>query len=61
MVRGQLNVSLFLASNGDECVDLLNFDAVELFNSLLDRTLVCTFVNNENESVVVFNSLDGRL
>ena len=61
MVAGEGNVSLLLTSWGDEGVNLLDLDAVELGASLLDHDLGGSLVNDENKGVAVLDGLDGRL
>ena len=59
LVTAEGNVSLLLSSWSVKSVDFLNLDFVELLASLSDHFLVSSFVNNENESVVILNGLDG--
>ena len=61
LVAGEGNVSLLLTSWGDEGVNLLDLDAVELGASLLDHDLGGSLVNDENKGVAVLDGLDGRL
>ena len=56
-----LDVGLLEALGGDERVDLLDFYAVELAASLLDKWLGGALVDDERESVVVFDGLDHAL
>ena len=59
LVAGEGDVSLLLTSWGDEGVNLLDLDAVELGASLLDHDLGGSLVNDENKSVAVLDGLDG--
>ena len=59
LVAGEGDVSLLLTSWGDEGVNLLDLDAVELGASLLDHDLGGSLVNDENKSVAIFDGLDG--
>ena len=56
---GKDHVGLLFAAGGDECVYFAYLDCVELLGGFLDHRLGGAFVDNKNESVVVFNSLDG--
>ena len=56
-----LNVSLLEAGWRVESVHLLHLDSVELATGLLDGWLGGALVNDEDESVVVFNGLDNAL
>lgn len=44
-----------------KCVDLLNFEVIEILACLFDLSFVCFFVNNEDEGIVIFDGLDGAL
>ena len=59
MVTAEGNIGLLLSSWSVKSVDFLNLDFVELLASLFDHFLIASLVNNENESVVILNSLDG--
>ena len=59
LVTAECNVGLLLSSWSVKSVDFLNLDFVELLTSLSDHVLVAFLVNNENESVVILNGLDG--
>ena len=61
LVRGEGDVGLLLTSWGDEGVNLLDLDAVELGAGLLDHDLGGSLVNDENKGVAVLDGLDGRL
>ncbi len=61
VILGQDNVGLLLAAGSDESIDLADFDRVKILDGLLNQRLGGTLVNDENESVVVFNSLDSAL
>ncbi len=61
MFLGEDHVGLLLATGGDHGVYLADLDRVELLAGLLDHWLSRTLVNDENQGVVVFNGLDGRL
>ena len=60
LVRCKSNICLLFTLWSDKCVNLLDLDVVELLARNLDHSLVGFLVNDENESVVVFNGLDGR-
>ena len=59
LVTAEGNVGLLLSSWSVKSVDFLNLDFVELLASLSDHFLVALLVNDENESVVILNGLDG--
>ena len=59
LITAEGNVGLLLSSWSVKSVDFLNLDFVELLASLSDHFLVSFLVNNENESVVILNGLDG--
>ena len=59
LIRAESNVCLLLSSWSVKSVDFLNLDFVELLASLSDHFLVALLVNDENESVVILNGLDG--
>lgn len=61
LVGGKGNVGLLLASWGDEGVNFLDLDAVELGACLLDHDLSGSLVNDEHKGVAVLDGLDGRL
>ncbi len=45
----------------DKGVDLNGVDIVELLQRLLDLSLVCLDINNENQGVILLNLLHGTL
>ena len=45
----------------DQCVDLDSVKVIQLLQSILDLSLVCLHVDNENEGVLLFNLLHGTL
>ena len=55
------NVSLLVTSRCVKRVDLLDLDSVEVSAGLTDRWLGGALVNEEDESVLVFDGLDGGL
>ena len=59
LIAAEGNISLLLSSWCVKSVDFLNLDFVELLASLSDHFLVALLVNDENESVVILNGLDG--
>ena len=59
LVRAESNVSFLLASWSVKSVNFLDLDLVELLACLSDHLLVSSLVDNEDESVVILNSLDG--
>ena len=59
LIRAEGNVCFLLSSWGVKSVDFLNLDFVELLAGLSDHFLVALLVNDENESVVILNGLDG--
>ena len=59
LIRAEGNVCFLLSSWCVKSVDFLNLDFVELLASLSDHFLVALLVNDENESVVILNGLDG--
>ena len=59
LIRAEGNVGFLLSSWSVKSVDFLNLDFVELLAGLSDHFLVALLVNDENESVVILNSLDG--
>ena len=61
MILGQDHVGLLQAAGRNHRINLAHLDRVELLYSLLDQGLRGTAVNNEDECVVVFDGLDGRL
>jgi len=58
-ILGEDNVSLLQATGSNQSVNFADLDLVKFFNWLLDHWLSCALVNNENEGVLVFSSLDG--
>ena len=61
MVRRKSNVGFLVTSWGNEGVNFLNLDVVQLLARLLNHSFICSLVNDEYECIVVFNGLDGRL
>ena len=61
LITGESNVSFLFSSWSVKSVNFLYFDLVKLLACLLDHLLVSSFVDDEDESVVVFDCLDGRL
>ena len=61
LVLGEGDVSLLFTSWSVESVNLLNLEFVKLLAGHLNHLFVSSFVNNEDKSVVVLNSLDSRL
>ena len=59
LIAAEGNIGLLLSSWSVKSVDFLNLDFVELLASLSDHFLVALLVNDENESVVILNGLDG--
>jgi hypothetical protein len=57
MVLSKANVSLLLAVGADEGVDAGNINVVHGFDGLSDLAFVGTSVNDESQSVVVFDLL----
>ena len=49
------------ANAPDQSVDLNTLYVVQLLNGVLDLPLVCLDIDNENQGVVLFNPLHGRL
>ena len=49
------------ANAPDQSVDLNTLYVVQLLNGVLDLPLVCLDIDNENQGVVLFNLLHGRL
>lgn len=61
MVRRQAHVRLLLPVWADECVNFCGLDVPKFLHSICDLPLVCTDVNEENESVVFLDLLHGGL
>jgi len=61
LILGKDHVSLLLTAGSNHSVYLADLDTIESNASLLDHGLSGALVNNEGESVVVFNGLDGAL
>ena len=57
----ELHVGLLVTSGGDQSVDLLDLNSVELLDGRLDGGLVSLLLDDENESVAVLNVLDLSL
>lgn len=57
----QSNISLLLSIWSDQSVDLLSLDVIKTSHCILNLFLGSTGINNEDEGVVVFNLLHGRL
>ena len=45
----------------DQSVDFRDIDVIQFFDSLFDLWFIGTFVHNEDQRVIVFNFLHGRL
>ena len=59
LVAGESDVGLLFSLGGNESVDLLDFDFVELLAGLLNHWLAGFLVNDEYKCVVVLNGLHG--
>lgn len=59
VILGELNVGLFKSVGSNKSVDLGGVDIVQSLNSLLDLVFVGAEVNDEDESVVIFDVLHG--
>ena len=59
LVCGQYDVSLLLSVRAYKCVHSLDLDIVQILAGFLDLRLIGSAVNDENKSVIVFNSLNG--
>lgn len=59
MVWSETNVRLLLSIGSDEGVDFQDCDFVHVFNGLFDGFLVRAHINDERESVMVFNLFHG--
>ena len=60
LIAWECNVCFLLSSWGDEGVNFLDLNWVEIGAGLLDHFLIGFFVNNEYKSVAVFDGLNGR-
>merc|ERR1719419_1314237 len=60
VVGSQPDVGLLHAIGADQGVHFTNVDLVQLFDSLANLRLVGLQIDDENQSVVVFNLLHGR-
>ena len=57
MLRGESHVCFLQSVRSLESVHVLYLDIVKILAGFLDHGLVCSPVNDENQSVVVFNGL----
>lgn len=61
VILAQSHIALLQSPRGNQGIDLLAFDIVQIPNSRLDLTLVGLNVDNENKRVGVFDKLHRRL
>ena len=59
-ILGKADVGLLESTGGDEGVDLVTLDAVEVLDGGLDLSLVGLDVDDEDESIGVLDELHGR-
>jgi len=60
LIRWKSNVCFLIAFWGNQRVNFLDLDVVQLLARLLNHSLVSFLVDNEYKCVVVFNGLDSR-
>ena len=61
VLLGEGDIGLLVAVRADECVHGSHLDVVKFLAGFLDQVLVGAAVDNKDESVVVFDRLNGGL